>query len=867
MGAGGKRRGRVLQRAFGAILFAGFGLCVPASGGAEEFIDETRPVDVMSGGELPEYEARGPLAISEDGRYITFQSASRALTDDDYPVSPYGAPIWHLFRRDMATNEVELVDVNRAGRVARIGAPIGGAMSADGNDVIFRAPGSELGPEPLPDEIYVRDMTTGELELVNRADGTDGRIISAVGGAVDISGDGTEVTFLSNEADIDPDVDFPPDPDAYHVYVRDLAAGTTEIVDCVGADPCVPSPEGVINDSAEISADGRYILFHRHDPAGASCIDRPELPYACAQFYVRDRTGRTTTLVSRADGAGGEPANSWASVAHISGDGRNVAFDTAATNLEPGLPANDAYLSRQWTYVRDLDATTTTLAARADGLGGFPAATGSMAMGISADGEDVIITSADDSLAGFPVDAGIEGFVRHLAAGRTEMVTRRDGGFGLPSDTSPDGTTSGWAEISAAGKFSVFSSSDPRLTGVPGSEVSHVFRRQITGVPAPPEVGEKVELAPRDGTVEVKIPDSPYFEQLERGTQVPVGSRIDANDGALEIFSEDPDPAQPLRHMVWSDGEFVTDQAAGGEQLSEAILSGPLLDCDKPNRLSPKDLKQYGGHPPEDVPIPGRKVWGKGGKGHKSKGGKSSASVRGTEWLVWDTCDSKTVTYVVDGRVEVEDFDRGRTVFVDPGELYVAPGPPDTAITQGPSGTILNSTPSFWFSAGEPWDTFECRMDEGTWASCSSPTTSNELSRGEHTFSVRATDDAGSVGITPVVRSFRVDRAATAQPIPEGFVPSVNLDSVPPRTKIVAGPRNRVDTGARAANVRFRFSADEEDVSYRCRLDGADWKRCSSPKNYRLRRGGHRFAVRAIDATGNVDPTPARDSFRIVRRG
>ena len=35
---------------------------------------------------------------------------------------------------------------------------------------------------------------------------------------------------------------------------------------------------------------------------------------------------------------------------------------------------------------------------------------------------------------------------------------------------------------------------------------------------------------------------------------------------------------------------------------------------------------------------------------------------------------------------------------------------------------------------------------------------------------------------------------------------------------------------------------------------------------YYLARGRHTFRVRAIDRSDNVDPTPAIDKFRIVRR-
>jgi len=41
---------------------------------------------------------------------------------------------------------------------------------------------------------------------------------------------------------------------------------------------------------------------------------------------------------------------------------------------------------------------------------------------------------------------------------------------------------------------------------------------------------------------------------------------------------------------------------------------------------------------------------------------------------------------------------------------------------------------------------------------------------------------------------------------------------------------------------------------------------CASPKKLKAKLGKHTFAVRAIDAAGNVDPTPATRTFKVVER-
>ena len=87
--------------------------------------------------------------------------------------------------------------------------------------------------------------------------------------------------------------------------------------------------------------------------------------------------------------------------------------------------------------------------------------------------------------------------------------------------------------------------------------------------------------------------------------------------------------------------------------------------------------------------------------------------------------------------------------------------PPNTTITQGPSGRIKKrnaATLKFKFSSSEAGSTFKCKRDSGSWASCSSPKVYNNLPLGEHTFQVRATDQANNTDLTPAKRTFRIVR-------------------------------------------------------------------------------------------------------------
>ena len=86
-------------------------------------------------------------------------------------------------------------------------------------------------------------------------------------------------------------------------------------------------------------------------------------------------------------------------------------------------------------------------------------------------------------------------------------------------------------------------------------------------------------------------------------------------------------------------------------------------------------------------------------------------------------------------------------------------------------------------------------------------------------------------------------------------------DTNPPQTKITKGAANKTDK----TKVKFRFSSSEPDSTFECKLDKKTFKPCTSPKTIKhLDQGKHKFKVRAIDAAGNVDPTAAKDKFKVV---
>jgi CSLREA domain-containing protein len=104
--------------------------------------------------------------------------------------------------------------------------------------------------------------------------------------------------------------------------------------------------------------------------------------------------------------------------------------------------------------------------------------------------------------------------------------------------------------------------------------------------------------------------------------------------------------------------------------------------------------------------------------------------------------------------------------------------PPATTIEGGPSGEIDDHTPTFTFSTPDAGSGFECSMDGGPFAPCSSPFTTSRLSAGKHTLAVRAVDAAGNPDPTPGMFEFEIQAQTVNElPAPKPGV-TINVEEV-----------------------------------------------------------------------------------------
>jgi hypothetical protein len=177
--------------------------------------------------------------------------------------------------------------------------------------------------------------------------------------------------------------------------------------------------------------------------------------------------------------------------------------------------------------------------------------------------------------------------------------------------------------------------------------------------------------------------------------------------------------------------------------------------------------------------------------------------------------------------------------------------PPDTTILSHPPDPSSSDGASFTYAATEPGANFQCRLDNGAFASCSAAGISySSLRNGSHIFAARAVDRAGNTDRVPATYGWTV-----AAPLPE-----VRIVKAPSGQTTIKGPH------VRKLTVTFKFTSSKPGSSFRCRMDKQAFHLCSPTTRLRASVGRHRFEVFAIDALGNEGIVKARRIFRVQKR-
>jgi Tol biopolymer transport system component len=455
-----RRRGRtwLAATALGAVVLAV--LALPATAAKDDLDLVSRATD----GAAANAGSFG-TDVSADGRFVTLVSFATNLSDADQDL------VIDAFLRDMVTGATTLI--SRANGAAGAGGDdrtFIARVSGNGRYVAFDSNATNLSTvdDDTMADVFRRDTVTGATILVTREDGQDGT--PAAGAAPSISADGRLITFQSQD-DTLPGVG---NPALLYLFVRDVDAGTTTLVSR-------PTGLGATTQDASsfvpvVAANGRFVAFESDaDNLTAETVA------ADRNIFVRDLVANTTTLVSRAGGPAGDPANGRSTDEAISADGRFVAFTSVAANLstDDRDPLEDV-------FVRDTVAGTTTLVSRGTGAAGAPGDGASAEPSISADGRYVAFQSTATTFSDADADPVRDVFVRDLIANTTTLVSRAAGPAGAGADTD---TEAPLPRVSGDGRYVAFVSDADNLSALDDDAVPDVFRRDVLGVPSGPAPG------------------------------------------------------------------------------------------------------------------------------------------------------------------------------------------------------------------------------------------------------------------------------------------------------------------------------------------------------------------------------------------
>ncbi len=356
--------------------------------------------------------------ITPDGRFVAFVSAAENLVANDTN------GITDVFVRNLQTGVTTLVSTGAQLNALFSGTSDSPSISADGRVIAFTSTALNLVQDAevtnTAQRIYVRDTSTGATlwasKDVHRLMGPRADSFNPV-----ISPNGQFVAFKAESA-----------TNATSLFWHDLVAGTTTLVTTnIRGDAITVDDYGPV-----MSADGRFVCYTSQEEA--------------SQIYLWDSQTGSNVLVS-VNLQGSRPANDSSDTPNISSDGSVIAFLSIASDLVTNSVSGEFFQ----VYVRDLKTGKTQIVST--GQDGSTAGTEDVfEASLSPDGTKVLFASSDNILTLNDDNNAIDLFVRDLSTAKADLVSVE--GTGLPSQTGNGWSTLADNSVSEDGRFVVFSS-------------------------------------------------------------------------------------------------------------------------------------------------------------------------------------------------------------------------------------------------------------------------------------------------------------------------------------------------------------------------------------------------------------------------
>lgn len=270
--------------------------------------------------------------MSADGRYVVFQTARdlKGVDLDQDGVDGIAGDV-DIFRWTRGSNDLVRVSFTDGEAEPDRGC-VAGTISDDGSRVAFVSSASDLHgiDEDGASDIFVRELDS--LPVGTSAGRTRRISLTAANGETTapcqmpmISGDGRSVVWYTRGALVPEDTNATRADAGDDIYRRTLptldSGETTRISIATGGEQMEAGAAAV---SPWISPDGRYVAFC--STAGVFGSGN-----AVLHVVVRDTVDQTSSVVS--DGHDGSPADGFADMPTLSGDGLWVSFSSNARNL------------------------------------------------------------------------------------------------------------------------------------------------------------------------------------------------------------------------------------------------------------------------------------------------------------------------------------------------------------------------------------------------------------------------------------------------------------------------------------------------------------------------------------------------------
>lgn len=442
-------------------------------------------------------------ALSADGRWIAFESnASNLVGGDSNGVSD-------VFLRDVASNTTTRISVDSLGQQAN-GASARCSMSEDGNRIVFDSAASNLviGDANGVVDVFVRNRSLNTT--VHASYNSAGLQANNTSRNAAISGDGNSIVYQSDATNLVAN-----DSNAHaDAFVFDLAHAVTTRISV--ASDIAANQDSFLRPTQccanQLSGDGRRVAFESR-ASNLVLGDSNSVP----DVFVFDRIAASPVRVSVSSaGAQGNAASSQAALAaggqyaafeslasnlvasdsngvsdvfvhnlathaservsvdsaglqgnaasskpSLSADGRQVAFESSASNLVPG--DSNARLD---VFVRDrVIGSTQRASVDSAGAQGFGNSSDAR---ISDNGRYVAFASSSTTLVAGDSNGVVDIFVRDLQLGTTSRVS-------VDSLGNQANGASGNPAISADGRFVAFQSAASNLVAGDSNAVPDIF--------------------------------------------------------------------------------------------------------------------------------------------------------------------------------------------------------------------------------------------------------------------------------------------------------------------------------------------------------------------------------------------------------